>query len=545
MCKDDYYPWSYVSNVHLCQPPPSALWLSARNVSTWDAYARMRHSRDNIGFPPPGSVAWKLYGLMRTGTNFLEDFIGLNLPDAPPFLSSSDCIAPSQNGQLTNPWYWKHAVWPDGGGEYLSQLVHQANVKYGKEHVRERFFCNAAQEGASQHRDGTNRSEIAQVKTTRAETTRRPENLTIHSAPCQTLKWPQILDDQHNVGRRLRLWDMLLGHPTLFVARPRYVIVTKAPYAFLISMLKAEEHWRTLTTVKSQETEEAGWKVKEGKLGNSTSNASLFTLGHQPGVAVRIALAPGQDESSRARQDGIAHAKLYSKFLRGWLDTWHGLSGAPDEQGRIVFVAYEWALQDPESLTAYLSLALRFPRKTYDPLVSASRIKRKVCLAEMPRPNSMSPKDTATASRQKYIVSREYLRDTTLGGSYRSIFDPYFDRNAIEELGYHFTRDTFNASRAVYLPDSLRPLASRAGDANFHNCSLMVQSRVSRKLPQRKRISAPLMIWGGNTTRNTTKRPAPKTPSRSTPASRPTTGSRFGYSRPGQRSPGLKSPAAG
>ena len=459
MCKDDNYGWSYVSNIHHCAPPPSASWLAARNASTWDDYANKQRYGSDSTFPPPGSVAWKMFGMMRTGTNFLEDFIGLNFPDAPPFLSSSDCIAPSHIGQVTNPWYWKHAVWTDGT-DYLSQLVHQANQKYGRKHVNERFWC-VTRDGAARDIIRGNLDHSSQAP-----------NLTLYRRSCQSLKWP-ALNGEAGIGQRLGIWDALLGHTTIFAARPRYIIVTKAPYAFLISMLQAEKHWRTMTTVKDQEKKELEWLAKEAREKKKKGDKANTTLEAHTGVVVRTKLAPGQKEAERARSDGMVHAQLYSKFLRGWLNTWHALSSTPDEQGRIVFVPYEWALQDPESLTAYLSVALRFPRKIYPPDVVARRKSNNQCLAEMPTANRMSPQDSVNASRHKYIVGRSYLVDTMFNGSYRAIFDPSFDRTAIEELGYDFETDTFAASRAVYLPDSMRPLARRTGDTTFHDCTLV------------------------------------------------------------------------
>ena len=131
----------------------------------------------------------RIAGLMRTGTNFGQELITLNLVGA-AFLSPGPCV--KATGGRPNLWHWKHAVWGANESRY------EGDTRMWKD---SQLSCTA---GAGRHQD------------------------------CGTLRWPRVTSG----AEMLRLFDKLLEYV------PLHIILTRNPFSFASSLHKAMLTWK-------------------------------------------------------------------------------------------------------------------------------------------------------------------------------------------------------------------------------------------------------------------------------------------------------------
>ena len=129
---------------------------------------------------------------MRTGTNFGQELIKLNLQGA-AFLSAGPCVKAADGHP--NLWHWKHAVWGANESEYEADTP-----KWKNWHMQ----CTV---GAGKLQD------------------------------CGKLEWPLV---RHRASgtEMLRLFDHLLEYV------PIHIVLTKNPFSFASSLHNAMFAWR-------------------------------------------------------------------------------------------------------------------------------------------------------------------------------------------------------------------------------------------------------------------------------------------------------------
>jgi hypothetical protein len=73
--------------------------------------------------------AWKIFGLMRSGTNFVSEFIELNFGRL--LLCSTDAESRDVEGAMS-PWYWKHAIYGRGNPFFRSERLNDLREQGGE-----------------------------------------------------------------------------------------------------------------------------------------------------------------------------------------------------------------------------------------------------------------------------------------------------------------------------------------------------------------------------------------------------------------------------